>query len=81
MDTSAPEGRRYGEPDWEFRPVEQRNYGGTVLFADPSLFGRDPRDFPEYTEKSYEEWKLEGQIERSDIYLSEEWQLTFSAAV
>lgn len=62
MDTSAPESRRYGEPDWESRPVEYRTYGGTGIFGAPNL--ADVRDFPKYSEKSYEEWKLEGLIER-----------------
>lgn len=62
MDTSAPDGRRYGEPDWETRPVEYRSYGGGGLFGNPGM--SDVRDFPKYTEKSYEEWKVEGLIER-----------------
>jgi len=61
VDTSAPEGRRYGEPDWESRPVQYRMYGGTGLFGDPGM--RDARDFPKYTEQSYEEWMVEGYIE------------------
>ncbi len=60
MNTSTPEDRRYGEPDWEWRPVESRIFGGNITYP----MGREHRDFPRYTEKSYEEWKLEGHIER-----------------
>jgi hypothetical protein len=62
VDTSAPDGRRYGEPDWQTRPVEYRNYGVGALFGNPGLI--DVSGFPKYTEKSYEEWKVEGLIER-----------------
>jgi hypothetical protein len=59
VDTSVPEGRRYGEPDWERRPVAPLDNG---LLGNQNLLPQYQPEFPKYTEQSYEEWKLEGLI-------------------
>jgi hypothetical protein len=70
VDTSAPEGRRYGEPDWERRPVDFSGifYGiGNGLLRNQHFPPRHQPEFPKYTEQSYEEWKLEELVKRYNI--------------
>jgi len=64
--TSAPEGRRYGEPDWERRPVDFQGTG-VWLFGHQIFSPQHPSElpkFPKYTEQSYEEWKVEGLVKK-----------------